>query len=117
MAKKTIKQPKPIIISDEDFFTNYKPIINHIARANATDTIADNDIAPYAGTMYETFGKEVEHIVMLANHPKTKNKVWTIVDGDEDPIVIAGYHLVNRIGYIVTEKPWVTGTEEVPYNQ
>lgn len=31
--------------------------------------------------------------------------VWTVVDGDEGTAIVAGRHLVNRIGYIITEVP------------
>lgn len=31
--------------------------------------------------------------------------VWTVVDGDEGPAIVAGRHFVNRMGYIVTENP------------
>lgn len=37
------------------------------------------------------------------------NQVWTIVEtGDEDEnwYALPGYHIVNKIGYAVTEKPW-----------
>lgn len=34
--------------------------------------------------------------------------VWTIVEGDDTDnlYAIPGYRIVNRVGYIVTEKPW-----------
>lgn len=33
--------------------------------------------------------------------------VWTIVSGDDDNLyAAAGFHLVNRISYCVTNKPW-----------
>ena len=39
--------------------------------------------------------------------------VWTIVEGDSgDLYASAGYHLVNRLGYIITEVPWTTRLEE-----
>lgn len=40
--------------------------------------------------------------------------VWTIIDGDEDDSLYAasGFHKVNETGFLVTEKPWVTGLEE-----
>lgn len=40
--------------------------------------------------------------------------VWTWVDGTESDstYLIPGYHIVNRIGYILTEKPWTDKDEE-----
>lgn len=40
------------------------------------------------------------------------SNVWTIVDADGNLYASPGYHVVNRIGYVVTEKPWETGNEE-----
>lgn len=41
------------------------------------------------------------------------NCVWTVVDGDGPAAIIAGRHMVNRIGYIVTEVPWTNDDMEV----
>ena len=43
--------------------------------------------------------------------------VWTVVTGDDSDNLYAvpGYHVVNRKGYLITEKPWVTGDEEAVY--
>ena len=30
-------------------------------------------------------------------------KVWTYVDGDGGTYLVDGYHLVNRIGYFITQ--------------
>ena len=113
----TNKTPEPIIISDEDFWGKYKPIINHIVRANTPTNIADEDMCSYSGCMYETYGPELAHIQRLANTKQTAKKIWTIVDGDDGNLhIIAGFHIVNRQGYLITEQPWVTGTEEVENN-
>lgn len=108
------KQPKPIIISERDFYGNYKPIINHIVRANTDQNIKDEDITPWCGCAYETYGAEVAHIVALARNPKTAKRIWTLIDGDDDQQhVVAGFRLVNRQGYFITQKSWKTGTEEI----
>lgn len=34
-------------------------------------------------------------------------RVWTIVEGDDGNLYAApGYRVVNRLGYVVTERPW-----------
>ncbi len=34
-------------------------------------------------------------------------QVWSVVDGDSGALcVIPGYHVVNMVGYAVTEVPW-----------
>jgi hypothetical protein len=59
--------------------------------------------------MFETYGEELEFV--RKQEPK---KIWTIVDGDNGNLFyMAGFHTVNRIGYFVTEVPWVTGDEEI----
>lgn len=41
------------------------------------------------------------------------NCVWTLVDGDDGGMyALAGVHVVNRVGYIVTEKPWQNDDDE-----
>jgi len=67
-----------------------------------------------ADSMLETFGKDLELVLEQAKiNPK---KVWTVVDGQEDNlIVIAGYHLCNRVHYIITEEEWKDENEEYIY--
>ena len=42
--------------------------------------------------------------------------IWTVLEsgvvGNDRLYLSAGVHLVNAIGYVVTEEPWVTGFEE-----
>lgn len=52
--------------------------------------------------MFETFGKELEWV-----KDQPENKVWTLMDDDDGNLVITtGFHVVNRVGYYVTEIPW-----------
>lgn len=42
---------------------------------------------------------------MAINHP---NHVWTRIDGEDGCIYnINGWHIVNRIDYVITEVPWL----------
>jgi len=39
------------------------------------------------------------------------NRVWTVVEGDDARLIaLPGYHVVNRICYVVTGKPWAQDT-------
>ena len=39
--------------------------------------------------------------------------IWTMVDGDNDTVVlINGFHIVNRLGYVLCKKPWGYGTQD-----
>ena len=37
------------------------------------------------------------------------NYVWTVVDGNNDKLYLTpGRHLVNRLFYVICNKPWIT---------
>jgi phosphate-selective porin len=55
------------------------------------------------GIMYETFGIELGYV--LGVNSVASQKVWTYVDGDNGTYVVDGYHLVNRLGYFITQNP------------
>lgn len=59
---------------------------------------------------FETFGKDLETV--LNQCKKNEKTVWTCVDDDEGMAFIAGYHLVNRIYYLITNEPWEDSNEE-----
>lgn len=60
------------------------------------------------GTMFETYGEELEFV--QTHDPKY---IWTWVTGDMCDIIVAGYAYVNRFGYYVTEIPWEDENEYV----
>jgi len=62
--------------------------------------------AAYDGAWFETYGNE--ELFVRSADPKT---VWTIVEGDESLWVIAGFHLVNRLGYLITKSSWTSYSE------
>ena len=45
------------------------------------------------------------------------NRVWTVIDTDQDDklYAIPGLHCVNRVGYVVTERPWPHENIEAVY--
>ncbi|NTF18200.1 hypothetical protein G6L37_07255 [Agrobacterium rubi] len=53
-------------------------------------------------TLFETYGKDFENV--KAADPLT---VWTVVEGfeTENQYLLPGFHFVNRIGYVLAEKP------------
>jgi hypothetical protein len=46
-----------------------------------------------------------------AAHPSDTH-VWTVIEDDGRTYAVAGYHVVNKIGYVITAAPWQTGDEE-----
>jgi hypothetical protein len=55
--------------------------------------------------MYETYGEEGDWVARFDPH-----YVWTYLDVEGGTVTVEGYHFVNRIGYFITEKPWLDGT-------
>ena len=96
---KTNAMPKPNEITEDDFYEKFKPQKNHL-----------DDNASFGGCMFETYGKELDYIHKLAQISK---RVWTIIEAEDKIFYSAGFHIVNRMGFLVTEKEWVTGLEEV----
>ena len=52
---------------------------------------------------------EIDRDYLKGCDPKT---VWTVVSGDGDAI-LPGFHVINRLGNIVTEKPWTDDIDEI----
>ena len=76
----------------ETWIETYKPIQNHLSK-----------YASFDGTMFETYGDEVEFVKTQVE----AQKVWTIRDGEDDTLILtAGMGWVNRLGYLVTEVAW-----------
>jgi hypothetical protein len=76
----------------EEFVEKYKPITNHLS----TDNMFDN-------TTFETYGEDLDYVLKNIS----KNVVWTVIHGEGDDWYIStGYHIVNRLAYIITEVPY-----------
>lgn len=44
------------------------------------------------------------------------NQVWTVVEGDNGKLyAITGFHIVNKLHYVVTEEPWTEEDESIDY--
>jgi hypothetical protein len=61
--------------------------------------------------LLETYGQDLSVVQNTDPH-----HVWTVLEGDTGLKVVAGYHTVNRMNYITTEIPWVTGEESFPWD-
>ena len=76
---------------DEQFFWDiYAPIKNHF-----------DDNASLDGLMFETYGEELEFVKSQPN-----NLIWTYCDDGENGWLTNGFHLVNRLGYLIASKPF-----------
>jgi hypothetical protein len=78
----------------DTWIETYRPILNHI------DTNASFD-----GMMFETYGDEVDFVKEQDVH-----HIWMYGDGDDGgSYVWSGWGFVNRIGYFITQVPWIEG--------
>jgi len=60
---------------------------------------------------FETYGEDIAFVGTQDN-----KHVWTLLDDDNGvPTIVAGYHFVNRIHYIITIKPWEDDNLSFPY--
>jgi hypothetical protein len=94
-----IAPSKTLLITHGEWFTQFKPIINPLGRR-----------ASFDGTMYETYGDQVELV-----RRTVPSQIWTLKtteDGDTE-YISAGWSTVNRIGYFMTENSWVDRDIEV----
>jgi hypothetical protein len=83
-------------MTEDEFDAKYPLITNHID-PNASWAFGDGP-----GCLFETYGEELDFV--LAQNPCT---IWTLVDGDDgNQYVISVYHLVNRIGYLISTVPF-----------
>lgn len=83
---------------DEDFLNKYTLVKNHL------------DInAGFDGCIFEDFGEEYQYVKKhISNH-----KVWTLIDNNDGWYgIVAGFHFVNSLGYLITEEPWENEDEE-----
>jgi len=81
-------------LSDEIFHSKY--------------TLVPNHIRPNDNQEWETYGEELDYV--RACNPDT---IWTIIDNNDGWYgIVAGYHYVNRMSYLVTVEPWTDENEE-----
>ena len=58
--------------------------------------------------LLETYGKDLEKA-----QATSANNIWTIVSTDCSlDFIVAGFHVINRIGYIQTLRPWENENEQ-----
>lgn len=93
---------EPIHFEWHEFIEKFQPMQNQV-----------NDNAPFDGTMYETFGEELEYI----KNYQLPECIWTILDCDGALIVSNGFHFVNRFGYIITQVPAESGLDYTIYDE
>ena len=86
-----------IKLTDDEFETQFKPVEN-VAQGQGV----------YQFDAYDE--KDSGFLQFMAiNHPA---HVWTRIDGEDGCIYnINGWHIVDRIDYVITEVPWLYENE------
>jgi len=85
------------VLSLDNWIDQFKPQPNHFDTGHGLDFGNGN-------CLYETFGEELAFITRLQE--KKPNSIWTLVDVDGEMIISEGFHLVNRMGYLITENSY-----------
>jgi len=93
--------------TDVEFYERYNTEYNQVELKKLqamedTGNLLPDDMCSFGGCMYETYGEDVEYLKTIPN-----KRIWTIIDEGDEMFIIAGYHIVNRIGYFVTNEEWV----------
>jgi len=76
------------------FEETYKPTTNHLY-----------DNASYNNTMFETYDDEHQFVLDTLAKPETSKCVWTVIGDAGSTVLVSGYHIANRLGYMITELP------------
>lgn len=86
---------KPCIeLTEDQFAEQYPLLLNHLNPQASWG-------GEQGGCLFETYGEELAFVG--EQDPRT---VWTLIDGnDGDLCVLSGIHFVNRIGYLLSERP------------
>jgi hypothetical protein len=63
------------------------------------------------GNYYRNYDWADEADTSAIHQAMQDNTLWTMVDGDDSPAILSGKQLVNRLFYIITDKPIPTDTE------
>ena len=90
------EEPKNIL-SIEDFDEIFEPTKN-----TKTDEL-----------LFETYGTDLDYVLEVA--ATTPRRVWTLIDSDNGLVIVSGYHIVNRVNYIITKKDWIDDNNIVLY--
>jgi len=89
-------------LTEEQFDDYFELLDNHI-----------DDNAAFDGKLFETYGEEMSFVIEMAK----QNRVITIIENDEgceededgftspSMYYVSGMHLVNRIGYLISQTP------------
>jgi hypothetical protein len=81
-------KPGPVQITDDEFYTRFKPEEQDECWPVQRDFCVPEDVE-------------------LLEQARAENRIWTQLECDDDVLVLAsGYHYVNALYYVITAMPW-----------
>jgi hypothetical protein len=86
-------QPNHQMMDEDQFVSQFGPKPNRLNSAAGFD-FGDG------GCLFETYGHEWQYV--RAAEPAA---VWTVIEGDDALVIESGLHWVNRLGFILTDRP------------
>lgn len=89
-----------IKMTNDQWIEQFRPLPNHLNQDYGFDF--GNGCC-----LFETFGEDIAYIYSLRDAGSLC--IWTVIDHEGEVYITEGYHFVNRIGHIVTEKPYIPG--------
>ena len=90
-----------IEITEDEFDARYPLRTNHL-NPHASWAFGDD-----RGCLFETYGEELAFV-----RQQDRRTIWTLVDGDDgDQYLQSGFHIVNRIGYLLSTVPVPEGAD------
>ncbi len=82
-------------LTEDEFDALYPLIPNHL-NPSASWTLGEG-----RGCLFETYGDELAFV-----RQQDARTIWTLFDGEDGDLYLgSGYHLVNRIGYLISTVP------------
>lgn len=104
VAKKAAPKVKVKVLTDDDFYDRYRT--DQSFNSDSFDTGEG-----HSDGRLETYGEDIKRVLRI--NKKNPKRVWTVVEGDSGALYIcAGYHLVNRLYYIITKQEYKNSKEE-----
>ncbi len=84
-----------LTLTEEEFDAQFPLVTNHL------NPSASWAFGEERGCLFETYGEELAFV-----RKQDPRLIWTLLDGDDGQLVVQrGYHVVNRIGYLISQQP------------
>jgi hypothetical protein len=86
-----------ITLTLDQWEQQFRPLPNHLSKDQGCDF-------GNGSCLFETYGQDHEYIRTLNQNRSLC--LWTLLEVDGKLFISEGCHFVNRLGYLVTERPY-----------